>query len=92
MVTSRAVVGSSAMSSFGLTGQGHCNHDPLTHPARELVWVPSEHCLWVGNANELDEVQGPLDCLTPVATKVLGRASLICHPTLNIGWRERIGS
>ena len=39
MVTSRAVVGSSAMSSRGLAGERHRDHHPLPHAAGELVRV-----------------------------------------------------
>ena len=39
MVTSSAVVGSSAISSLRLAGQRHGDHHPLAHPARELVRV-----------------------------------------------------
>ena len=37
MVTSRAVVGSSAMSRSGLVGERHRNHHPLALTAGELV-------------------------------------------------------
>ena len=39
IVTSRAVVGSSAMSSFGLAGQRHGDHDTLTHTAGQLMRI-----------------------------------------------------
>ena len=39
MVTSSAVVGSSAMSSFGLARERHRDHDALAHAARQLVRV-----------------------------------------------------
>ena len=39
MVTSSAVVGSSAISSFGLAGERHRDHHPLAHAAGELVRV-----------------------------------------------------
>ena len=39
MVTSSAVVGSSAISSCGPAGERHRDHDPLAHAARELVRV-----------------------------------------------------
>ena len=39
MVTSSAVVGSSAISSCGLAGQRHGDHDALAHAAGELVRI-----------------------------------------------------
>jgi hypothetical protein len=41
MVTSSAVVGSSAISSFGLAGERHGDHHALAHAARELVRIGS---------------------------------------------------
>ena len=45
MVTSRAVVGSSAISSFGVAGQRHGDHHALAHAAGELVRVVVEPLL-----------------------------------------------
>ena len=42
IVTSSAVVGSSAITSFGSHHQRHRQHDPLAHAARELVGVVVE--------------------------------------------------
>ncbi len=39
MVTSSAVVGSSAMRMSGPQASAHCDHGPLPHAPRELVWV-----------------------------------------------------
>ena len=39
MVTSSAVVGSSAMSSSGLAGERHGDHHALRHAARHLVRI-----------------------------------------------------
>ena len=39
IVTSSAVVGSSAINSFGSAGERHRDHHPLPHAARELVRV-----------------------------------------------------
>ena len=41
-VTSRAVVGSSAIRRLGLAGERHRDHDPLPHPAGEVVRVAGE--------------------------------------------------
>ena len=38
-MTSSAVVGSSAMSSFGLAGERHGDHRPLPHAARKFVRI-----------------------------------------------------
>ena len=39
VVTSRAVVGSSAISILGIAGQAHGDHDSLAHTAAELVRI-----------------------------------------------------
>ena len=57
-MTSSAVVGSSAMSSFGSAGQRHGDHDALLLPARELVRVGAGAT--GGQANLLEEFADPL--------------------------------
>ena len=57
MVTSRAVVGSSAMSSAG-AGQGHGDHDALLHAAGHLVGVFGEAACGFGDADAVEGVRG----------------------------------
>ena len=58
MVTSSAVVGSSAMSSWGRM-QRHGDHHPLAHPARELVRVGVAPVAWVGDPDLGQQLQRP---------------------------------
>jgi hypothetical protein len=48
MVTSSAVVGSSAISSFGIAGQRHGDHHALAHAAGELVRIVVDAPLRLG--------------------------------------------
>ena len=57
MVTSSAVVGSSAMSRSGIAGDRHGDHDPLPHPAGELVGVVVDADLGPGDADQRHHLQ-----------------------------------
>ena len=59
-VTSRAVVGSSAIRSFGLIGERHGDHHALTLPARKLMREGTEPALRVADADFLEERKGAL--------------------------------
>ena len=52
------MVGSSAMSSFGIAGQGLRDHGALPLAAGELVGVGAEGLLRVGQLHELEHAQG----------------------------------
>ena len=56
VVTSSAVVGSSAISSFGSLRERHRDHRPLAHAARELVRVVVDPASGVGNADQLEQL------------------------------------
>ena len=56
MVTSSAVVGSSAMRSLGLHDERHGDHDALPHAARELVGIFLHPPLGVGDVHELEHL------------------------------------
>ena len=58
MVTSRAVVGSSAMRMLGVAGQGHGDHDALAHAAGELVRIVLDALLRVGDAHQVEQLDG----------------------------------
>ena len=59
MVTSSAVVGSSAISSRGLAGQRHGDQRPLAHAAGQLVRVVLEPPVRVGDADPVEQVARP---------------------------------
>ena len=66
IVTSSAVVGSSAIRSFGLVGERHRDHRALAHPARELVRVVVDAALRVGDPDQpeqLDRAPSRAACL-----------------------------
>ena len=68
IVTSRAVVGSSAMRSFGLQRERHRDHHALCHAARELMDVGSQAALGFRNADHAQQLDCPL--LPPSFVKV----------------------
>ena len=51
MVTSSAVVGSSAIRKFWPAGERHRDHDALAHPARKLVGIGAGSALGVRNTD-----------------------------------------
>ena len=55
MVTSSAVVGSSAISNLRVTCQGDGDHHPLAHSAGKLVGVVFQAARRIGNANKLQQ-------------------------------------
>ena len=59
-VTSRAVVGSSAISSLRSAGEGDGDGDALAHPAGELVREARQDVLGVGQAHRLEQLDRPL--------------------------------
>ena len=60
MVTSRAVVGSSAISSFGSQAERDGDHHALPHAAGELVRIGAEALGGGGDADELEQFDGAL--------------------------------
>ena len=56
IVTSSAVVGSSAMMSFGIAREPDRDHHALAHAAGELVRILVEAALGVGDAHHLQEL------------------------------------
>ena len=60
IVTSSAVVGSSAIRQLRLVGDRHRDHRPLTHSAGELVRILVEPALRIRHADEVEEVDTPL--------------------------------
>ena len=67
MVTSSAVVGSSAMISDGLAHQRHGDHHALAQAARELVRILPEPARRRRNADALEQVHRALARLAPRA-------------------------
>ena len=66
IVTSSAVVGSSAISSSGSRQQRHRDHHALAHAARELVRVVVEALAGVRDADALEHLDGALARPAPV--------------------------
>ena len=60
IVTSSAVVGSSAISSSGLAGQRHRDHHALAHAAGKLVRIVVDARARVGDADHLQHLDGVL--------------------------------
>ena len=56
IVTSSAVVGSSAISSFGLRRQRHGNHGALAHTAGQLEGILPEPLCRIGYADTLSSI------------------------------------
>ena len=88
MVTSRAVVGSSAITRAGRAGERTGNHQALTLAAGELVGVALEHGLGLRNlhtAQELDQMRAalPLGAQRPAACQ--RRTGSSWAPILNTG-------
>ena len=57
VVTSSAVVASSAISSFGSAGECDRDHHALAHAARELVRVLLESLAAAGQSHELEQLE-----------------------------------
>jgi hypothetical protein len=70
IVTSSAVVGSSAISSFGLHGQRHGDHDALPHAARELVRIFLHPPLGVRDVDELQHLDRLVHGVAPAEALV----------------------
>ena len=93
MVTSSAVVGSSAISSLGLQDKRHRDHHPLLLPARQLVWVGVElaardrECRLRRTARS--SAAGPRPWTLSGAGWI---ASITWLPTVKTGFSEVIGS
>ena len=64
MVTSSAVVGSSAMSSVGLVGERHGDHHPLPLAAGELVRIGVEPRFGSRDADLVEQLERPRAALS----------------------------
>ena len=83
MVTSSAVVGSSAISSFGLQDERHRDHHALAHAAGELVRIVVHAALRRRDADQPQHLDGALERrLARQAPRAARSASAICSPTV----------
>ena len=83
IVTSSAVVGSSAISTVGLAGQRHGDHDALAHAAGHLVRIVGGAALGIGDADALQRVHGDLPRLARGCSPACSStASAIWSPTV----------
>ena len=60
IVTSSAVVGSSAISTFGIARQRHGDHHALAHAARELVRIGVHAALRLGDVDAAQHLDRPV--------------------------------
>ena len=83
MVTSSAVVGSSAISSFGLQAQRHGDHHALAHAAGELVRIVVHARFGVGDVHQPQHLDGALESPALRDSFSCRRStSAICSPTV----------
>ena len=93
MVTSSAVVGSSAMQQRGRYGDGHGDHHALAHAAAELVRISVRRALGVGDADASSSSIARSRARRSRPTRLdAASASAIWLPTVNTGFREAVGS
>ena len=71
IVTSSAVVGSSAIKQLGLAGERHRDHDALLLAARELVRIRRQSPLRLGHADFGEQRLGARGRLAPAQAEVL---------------------
>ena len=92
MVTSSAVVGSSAMSSFGSHDQRHGDHDALAQPARELVGILVEPLGRTGHVDQGQDFERTLPglCLGHVAVQQDAFGDLLADGHGGIERRHRV--
>ena len=81
MVTSRAVVGSSAIISFGLEGERHRDHHALAHATTELVGEALEASLGLWDADQPEQLDRASACI--VLGQVLVRLDRLDHLLLD---------
>ena len=93
VVTSSAVVGSSAISSVGVVDERHRDHHALAHAARELVRVVVDPPLGARDPDRLERLERARACASFFETSLWSRiASTIWSPILCTGFSDVIGS
>ena len=92
-VTSRAVVGSSAIRSFGSHGERHRDHHALAHAAGKLVRILLHTLRRLGDPHQAQHFDGTLRApprrLMPRCSV---KVSLIWRPIVSTGFSDVIGS
>jgi hypothetical protein len=91
MVTSSAVVGSSAISSLRLAGQRHGDHHALAHAARQLVRKGRQPPGGVGDAHLVQQFDAARAARGAVHLQVRGQrlADLVAHGEAGVQRRHR---
>ena len=92
MVTSSAVVGSSAISTCGLQAERHGDHDALAHAAGELVRILVEPAPGIGDAHQVEHLARALARRRHDTPRWRTTLSAICVPMVSTGLRLVIGS
>jgi hypothetical protein len=77
---------------LGVAGQGHGDHHPLAHAARELVRVVAEPALGIGDAHELEHLDRALLGLGPAGALVDAHGLGDLVPMVRTGFKDVIGS
>ena len=92
MVTSSAVVGSSAMRISRLAGERQRDHRALAHAAGELVRILPGAALGVGHLHQPQRLDGARERLARPTCGAGARASAICSPIVITGLSAVSGS
>ena len=93
MVTSSAVVGSSAISSLRAAGERHGDHHALAHAAGQLVRIVVDAALRRRECARAPAARSRARARPAARARLVRRsASTICSPTVSTGLSEVIGS
>jgi hypothetical protein len=94
VVTSSAVVGSSAIKQVGVADQCRGDHHPLQHAARILVGIVAEPLARPGDLDLLEQRHGPRLGFAPSETpgRTARSARTRCVPMVWTGLKADIGS
>ena len=92
MVTSSAVVGSSAMISFGSQPSAMAITTRWRMPPRKMVRILRQATLWLGDADHAQQLHGFGHCFFLGHVEVREHRLGQLHPMVNTGFSDVIGS